>query len=94
VHLVLGTILLNKVSSRIPILLVILLVPFLLTAFWDVAPCRSYVNQRFGGRYRFQFQGRKNPRARNQREQLAATGATSQKTAFFIITALKTSDLT
>jgi hypothetical protein len=29
--------------------------------FWDVAPCRSCVNRRFGG-----------PRARNHREQVAA----------------------
>jgi hypothetical protein len=27
--------------------------------FWDVIPCRSCVNQRFGGTYRFHLQGRK-----------------------------------
>jgi hypothetical protein len=27
--------------------------------FWDVAPCRSYVNRRFGGTYRLQLRGRK-----------------------------------
>jgi hypothetical protein len=27
--------------------------------FWDVAPCRSYVNRRFGGKYRLHLQGRK-----------------------------------
>jgi hypothetical protein len=27
--------------------------------FWDVAPCRSYVNQRFGGIYCLHLQGRK-----------------------------------
>jgi hypothetical protein len=27
--------------------------------FWDVAPCRSYVNRRFGGTYRLHLQGRK-----------------------------------
>jgi hypothetical protein len=26
--------------------------------FWDVAPCISCVNRRFGGRYRFHLQGR------------------------------------
>jgi hypothetical protein len=26
-------------------------------AFWDVALCRSYVNQRFGGTYRLHLQG-------------------------------------
>jgi hypothetical protein len=41
--------------------------------FWDVAPCRSCeMNRRFGGSYRLYLQGR-NPRARNQREQVAAT---------------------
>jgi hypothetical protein len=25
--------------------------------FWDVAPCRSYVNRRFGGTYRLHLQG-------------------------------------
>jgi hypothetical protein len=27
--------------------------------FWDVAPCRSCVNRRLGGTYRFHLQGRK-----------------------------------
>jgi hypothetical protein len=27
--------------------------------FWDVAPCRSYVNRRFGEIYRLHLQGRK-----------------------------------
>jgi hypothetical protein len=27
--------------------------------FWDVAPCRSCVNRRFGGTYRLNLQGRK-----------------------------------
>jgi hypothetical protein len=27
--------------------------------FWDVAPCRSCVNRRFGGTYRFHLEGRK-----------------------------------
>jgi hypothetical protein len=27
--------------------------------FWDVAPCRAYVNRRFGGIYRLHLQGRK-----------------------------------
>jgi hypothetical protein len=36
--------------------------------FWDMAPCRYYVNRRFG--------------------------PTSQKTALFIVTAVKTSNLT
>jgi hypothetical protein len=60
--------------------------------FWDAAPCRSSVNRRFGGTYRLDLQGRKNPLTRNQREQVAA--ATTQKTTFFIMTVVKTSDLT
>jgi hypothetical protein len=27
--------------------------------FWDVAPCKSSVNRRFGGMYRLHLQGRK-----------------------------------
>jgi hypothetical protein len=37
--------------------------------FRDVAPCRYCVNRRLGGTYRLHLQGRKNPRAKNQREQ-------------------------
>jgi hypothetical protein len=40
--------------------------------FWDVTPCRSCVNRRFGGKYRLHLQGRKNSRERNRREQVAA----------------------
>jgi hypothetical protein len=40
--------------------------------FWDVALCSFCVNRRFGGMYRVHLQGRKNPRARNQREQVGA----------------------
>jgi hypothetical protein len=38
--------------------------------FWDVAPCRSRVNRRFGGTYRLHLQGIRNPRAMNQVEQV------------------------
>jgi hypothetical protein len=41
------------------------------SVFWDVAPCRYFVNRRFGLTYCFHFQGIKNPRAMNQREQVA-----------------------
>jgi hypothetical protein len=70
--------------------------------FWDVAPCRSCVNRCFGRKYRLYLQGIRNPRARNQCEQVAGdsvwrcvpprrrltqhlNGATSQKTALFMI---------
>jgi hypothetical protein len=63
--------------------------------FWDVAPCRYFVNWRFGGTYRLHLQGIINPRAMNQREQVPVDvppkrlltkylhDTTSQKTAFF-----------
>jgi hypothetical protein len=41
------------------------------SVFWDVAPCRYFVNRRFGGMYRLHLQGIRNPRAINQREQVA-----------------------
>jgi hypothetical protein len=51
--------------------------------FWDVAPCRSYVNRRFGGTYRL-----------HRRFTQDIHGATSHMTAFFIVTAVKISNLT
>jgi hypothetical protein len=38
---------------------------------WDVAPCRYFVNRRFGGTCRLHLQGIRNPRAMNQNEQVA-----------------------
>jgi hypothetical protein len=44
--------------------------------FWDVAPCRSGVNRRFGGTYRLHLQGRgerkENPHAKRPSETLKA----------------------
>jgi hypothetical protein len=40
--------------------------------FWDVEPCISCVNRRFEGTYHLHIQSRKNPRERNQGEQVAA----------------------
>jgi hypothetical protein len=66
--------------------------------FWDVALCRYFVNRRFGGTDHIHLQDIRNPRAMNQREQVAVYSylriATSQKTAFFIVIAVKTSNLT
>jgi hypothetical protein len=64
--------------------------------FWDVVLCRACVNRRFGGTYRLHLQ------CRTIRERgtsvswwpHALHSATSQKTAFFIVTAVKTSNLT
>jgi hypothetical protein len=54
-----------------------------------VAPCRYFVNRRFGERIAFIFRAfNEDPLARIQREQVAV--ATYQKTAFFIVTAEKT----
>jgi hypothetical protein len=69
------------------------------TNFWDVAPCRSCVNRRFGGMYRLHLQGRKIckretsmsrwrwrryiPPKRQFTQVLHS--ATSQKTAFFFV---------
>jgi hypothetical protein len=39
--------------------------------FWDVALCRYFVSRRFGGTYLLHLQGIRNPRAMNQREQVA-----------------------
>jgi hypothetical protein len=65
--------------------------------FWDVAPCRYFVNRRFGGTYCLHFQCIRNSRAMNQREQVAVDwvppkrrltkylhGTTSQKTEFLL----------
>jgi hypothetical protein len=57
--------------------------------FWDVAPCRSCVNPRFGGTYCLHPQGKK-----SMSEEPALAGGRLQKTAFFIVTALKTSNIT
>jgi hypothetical protein len=38
--------------------------------FWDVIPCGSCRNRRFGGTYRFHHQGERNRRARNVRSNL------------------------
>jgi hypothetical protein len=70
-------------------------------AFWDVAPCRSCVNRRFGGTYLLHLQGGKiRDRGTSVSRWLQSAlryvppkrrftqnlhGATSQKTAFFIM---------
>jgi hypothetical protein len=70
--------------------------------FWDVTPCGSRRNRRFGGNHSHDHQDVKNLRARNisSNQQLKHTvlkephDLTSQKTALFIVTAVKTSNLT
>jgi hypothetical protein len=74
---------------------------------WDVRPRGSCKNRRFGGTYRLHRQGDKNCRARNNvsrnyqphahfppqhRFLQEPYDATSQKTAFFTVTAVKTSN--
>jgi hypothetical protein len=45
--------------------------------FWDVAPCRYFVNRRFGGTYHLHLQGIRNPRAMNQRKQVGVYAGSS-----------------
>jgi hypothetical protein len=45
--------------------------------FWDVVLCRYFVNRRFGGTYCFHLQSIRNPRAMNQRQQVAVDWCTS-----------------
>jgi hypothetical protein len=66
--------------------------------FWDVTPCGSCKNRRFLGTYRL-HQVHKNQRARNsippkRRLLQQPGGVTSQNTALFIVSAVKTSNLT
>jgi hypothetical protein len=56
--------------------------------FWDVAPCRYCINRRFGGMYSLHLQGRrkkKNLRAMNQREQVAAGDGSSLAEFLFLL---------
>jgi hypothetical protein len=77
--------------------------------FWDVAPYRYCVNGRFGGTYHLHRQGRRKIRLHlltlvrswissflppKRRLTQYLHGPTSQKTAFFIVTAVETSNLT
>jgi hypothetical protein len=59
--------------------------------FWVVTPCGSCKNRRFGGTWRLHHQGDKNLCTRLLQE---PHGVTTQKTPFFIVTAVKTSNLT
>jgi hypothetical protein len=70
--------------------------------FWDMTPCGSYKNRRFVGTYRLHHQGEENRRARNdvsnnvrpkRRFFQEPYGVTSQKTVFFIVITVKTSEL-
>jgi hypothetical protein len=89
--------------------------------FWEVVPCDSYKNRRFGGPYRLHHQGDKNTSSVLQllitvnvlpispilvtlmMEEILSSETwvlkeprcvTFQKTTFFIVTAVKTSNLT
>jgi hypothetical protein len=66
--------------------------------FWNVSPCGSCKNRHFRGTYHLRYQGGKNLRARNvSSETWVVTkphGITSQKKTLFIVTAVKTSNLT
>jgi hypothetical protein len=57
--------------------------------FWDVAPCRSYVNRRFGGTYRLHLQGSSETSVYTR-----STGRNIPVDALFIVPAVNTSNLT
>jgi hypothetical protein len=68
-----------------------------------MAPCISHVNRRFGGKYHLHLQGRKiRERGTSVSRWLQTAGSsfadlqgdTSKKTAFFIVTSVKISNLT
>jgi Ca2+/Na+ antiporter len=63
--------------------------------FWDVAPCRYCVNRRFGGTYRLHLHGRreKNPRARNQREQMLIVSTYSLFSSTLKMEAISSSEI-
>jgi hypothetical protein len=63
------------------------------TIFWGVRPCGFSKNRRFGGTYRFHYQSDKNRRARNNVSNTQQPKSTA-KTAVFIVTAAKPSNLT
>jgi hypothetical protein len=50
--------------------------------FWDVAPCRYYIDRRFGGRiasiFRVEEKIEETPRAKNQREELYSVSTCSR----------------
>jgi hypothetical protein len=62
--------------------------------FWDVTPCGSYKNRRFGGTWRLLHQGDKNRWTRNNTNCNQQPTYGTKKTPFFIVTAVKTSILT
>jgi hypothetical protein len=69
--------------------------------FWVVTPCGSCKNRRFGGTWRLLHQGDKicelgttQAAISNRRTPQEPHGVTTQKTPFFIVTAVKTSNLT
>jgi hypothetical protein len=64
--------------------------------FWDVIPCGSCKKWRFGGMYRLHHQSDKNRRYIPTKHRFLQEphDVPSQKTAFFLVTAVKASNLT
>jgi hypothetical protein len=71
--------------------------------YWEMTPCGSYKNRRFGGSYRLHFQGdrvragtERNSKLlyRRRLEYFSPHGVISQKMIIIIVTAVETSNLT
>jgi hypothetical protein len=64
--------------------------------FWDVKPCGSCNNLSYGGTYHLHHQGENMSELGGDTHRFLQEpqGITSQKMAFFIVTAMKTSNLT
>jgi hypothetical protein len=62
--------------------------------FWDVTPCGYCKNRYFRGMYRLHHQGEKNQWASEILVLTTATHHISKQTAFFTVTAVRTSNLT
>jgi hypothetical protein len=62
--------------------------------FWDLAPCTSCVIRRFGGTYCLHLQGKKIRERRASVSRWLHTRTSRRHMAFFIVTVVKTSNLT
>jgi hypothetical protein len=76
--------------------------------FWEMTPCGSYKNRRFGGSYRLHLQGERDEQVQNETVSscidgdsgnttpsvVEPHGVISQKMIIIIVTAVETSNLT
>jgi hypothetical protein len=64
------------------------------TVFWDITPCGFCKKQRVGGKHRLHHQGEQGKTLAVTSNRRKPHGVTFQKTAFFIIIDVETSNLT